>query len=430
MPEKPPTYAPDDAALHPAALRALASPHGRDLRTAALDADPSSPAAVEKLRRHHPRDLVHAALILAKVHRKATLGNHPKFPAMPWFWGVPEALEQATSAAVARHKAGRFAALNPKPLFIADLCAGIGGDTLALSNTDPVIAVELSEVRAICTQLNARELPLEHPVTILQADLTRPLFHSPTAPHALAFHLDPARRTAGKRSHAYTDLIPGPPTIESILRQIPDGALKLSPGVDFASLPPGHLEIISELGTCVQAILWTGALASSLGGPTLRTATLINSRGQASSFTAPWQSDELPRLVEPQHFIYEVASAIHRAGLAAALAKQLDAPPINADIGYITTSQLVDHPALTRFTHLLTIPWSEKHVVAALRTLPPGPHGPVEVKPRGGRPIDTDRLQAVFAKATPRACAVLIYRTGDQTQASIVTRDSPQHEMS
>jgi len=62
------------------------------------------------------------------------------------------ALEQATDEIVAAHKARRFAGLGR----VADLCCGIGGDSLALAAVAPVVAVDWSPMRTFMAEHNAR----------------------------------------------------------------------------------------------------------------------------------------------------------------------------------------------------------------------------------------------------------------------------------
>src|SRR4051812_48872785 len=105
MPNTP--YTPDDARLSLHTLQFLCTPEGDKLRTTAGGLpNPAHPtvAEVTRLRKDFPPDAVAAALILVAIQKKA----RAKFPDLPFIWSPPEALEQATSGAVARHKASRF----------------------------------------------------------------------------------------------------------------------------------------------------------------------------------------------------------------------------------------------------------------------------------------------------------------------------------
>ena len=91
----------------------------------------ATPALVAGLRKRFDAELVAAALDAVAGRRKAAV----KFPGAVPPWGDPQAVEQATSGAVAACKARRFAGLD-----IADLCCGMGGDAMALARVDPLEA--------------------------------------------------------------------------------------------------------------------------------------------------------------------------------------------------------------------------------------------------------------------------------------------------
>jgi hypothetical protein len=391
--------------------------------------------ALARLRKTWPPALVHAAIAVTICRRKA-FGPHGKFndsSLMPeTFWAVPEALEQASGWAVARHKAMRFAALaatNARAVIFADLCCGIGGDTLALASEAPVVAVDLSAARAWCASRNLART--QFPVAVLQADVEAlPLRLQSVA----AFHIDPARRSAGRRSAAWANMIPGPHAIEALLAHCPNAAIKLSSAVEFNELPPGHIEIISERRTAVQAVLWTGAFAENLG-PGGRTATVLDAAGGVFSISGRPQGEaSLPGGLavsvssrEPLRYLYVLDPAVHRAGFAAQLAAEIGCYPVNDDGGYLTSSTEIRHLALTVFLVEQELAWSERKVAAALTARSEtksdsGQKGMLEVKTRGGLGLDTDALQKRFQSCTRRAGVVFIYRRANKTYACIARR--------
>lgn len=234
------------------------------------------------------------------------------------------------------------------------------------------------------------------------------------------FHIDPARRAAGKRSPAFDDLIPGPDLLFSLLAKFPTGALKLSPAIDFASLPPGHLEIIGRNRTVVQAVLWTGQLAHQFP-PETRTATLISDDGATFSHTARPEHPATTHSVST--YLFEADPALTRAGIAGVMARDLGLVPLTVDGGYLTGSHLLRHPALTPFRAILTLPYTQERVSAALSHLPPGAAGPVEVKTRGSiSGVNTDQLQLIWSAATTFRRTVLIYRLGNDVVATLAER--------
>jgi hypothetical protein len=318
---------------------------------------------------------------------------------------------------VARHKAGRFAEAGATE--IADLCAGIGGDAMALAQVAPVTAVDMSAARVLCLRWNVEASAVRFPVTTVTGDVRAVL---PSLPIGAAFHIDPARRSEGRRLARYEDLIPGPAVLAEVVGRFAGGAMKLSPAVEFETLPPGHLELISHHRTVVQAVLWTGTLAARFP-PNTRTATLVRQGGAPVSFTA----EPKPAVIgasewEPAPYLYEVDGAFTRAGLAGPLAEALSLRPLTTDGGYLWGRDCCPHAALTGFAVVETVRYSEERVAAALRQAG-GEPGAVEVKTRGGLPgIDTDRLQKLWTKKIPVRRTVLIYRRGEDILATIADR--------
>ena len=80
------------------------------------------PADIARWRKQASASAVAAALRLVACRARAKA----KFSRADRMWLDPVGLQQATSEAVARHKATRFGGQ-----VVADLCAGIGGDALA-----------------------------------------------------------------------------------------------------------------------------------------------------------------------------------------------------------------------------------------------------------------------------------------------------------
>lgn len=421
------SYHPEDAQISVAALDFLRTPAGAALRQrlAELPAGGSQPtvAQVARLRKEFPAEAVHASLALARLQPKAA-GPKGKFPHLSYVWATPEALEQASHIDVGRHKAHRFFELGARHVY--DLCAGIGGDALAFAEQMPVTAVELSPVRSRCLEYNVQEAARTgtngaslQEIAVLTADV-----RATPLPADAWVHIDPARRSAGKRSPLYEDLIPGPDLVAQLFASGRRGAVKLSPAVDFESLPPGHVELISHQGATVQALLWlnTGLDAGQ------RTATVLARGQEPFSLTAqPWAVEIAPAPIAAdiggtRRTLYELDGAVTRAGLAQALAQRHHLVPLTTDGGYLLTD--ADH-ANTAGLHVLTpfdiwgiVPFSR--VAEALRTLPVQAPGAVEVKSRGRLPgIDTDELQTRWSKLRHGACTVLLFRQDEQTLAAV-----------
>ena len=403
-------FIPDDLTCTIAGLNYLQTPAGKALSEAVThrlaQQRAISVADISLWRRQHPEYSVPCAIAVSQCRLKAA----DKFPGQSnELWAVPEALQQATSARVAAYKAQRIANL-AQPKIILDLCCGIGGDMLALSRLAPVLAMDISRVRVWMAHNNAMAYPSKYPVMVVQADLQ----NFPVQLSSRIFvHIDPARRSDGKRNHDFGATHPAPRVLFAVLEKASAGVIKLSPAVDFSTLPTGHLELISEHGTVVQALLWTGSASTKLG-PNKRTATVIDR-------TAIWSiSDSSTDMAgaelhahQPEKWLYEIDGAVTRAGLAAALAKELKLRWLSPDGGYMTGPHYLHHPALTAFEVFDNFPYTESELFRKLKDAGkqlPASARAVEVKTRGGLGLNTDQLQKKLSKICAADYTVLIYR--------------------
>lgn len=326
----------------PSTLDALQTPEGRAalLEAAALAPDESAYLkAHNRLSKRYPAELARAALETVLLRRKAAR----KFAHPEGMFFTREALEQATSEPIARHRAARFAGLG----LVADLCCGIGGDALALAGRGDILAVDRDALHLRMCGLNLAAHNFADRATLLEGDvLALPL------PSLGGAFIDPDRRGEGRRVLSVERY--GPP-LSAILVRLPAGlplGVKLAPGLDRAELEgyPGEVEFISLDGELREAVLWCGPLA----GPRHR-ATLLPS---GATLFAP-KPAPMPLADEPAGFLYEPDSAVIRADLVGLLAEQLDARPID------------DGLALLSADEARPTPFARVHAVEA--TLPPRP---------------------------------------------------------
>lgn len=289
---------------------------GRALIDAATALEEVTPAAIARLRRSHDADAVRRALELVEARRRAE-GRLEDAGALLL---DRTATEQASSTDVARWKARRFAAAGVDR--VLDLCAGIGGDAIGftLEGIEPVL-VERDPIRLAAARHNvARFLGCPPPAILTDVTDLEPTQH--------AFHLDPDRRPGGRRSWRYEDVLPGPETIEAWIAAGGPGAVKLGPGVELASLPPGEVEIIQRGRGLVQAVLWTGPLA----GYTRRASRVDD----GATFAAEPVDLSIGSADPPVgSFLHEVEPAIERASLLGALAALLGLTAPHEHAGFL-----------------------------------------------------------------------------------------------
>jgi len=131
-------------------LDALTTSHGQALLNA-IAACPSTDRLKlhEQYRASHDPALVAAACLQIELREKA---QH-KFTRSERMWLTRSGLEQASGEAVAVHRAARVAASANR---VADLCCGIGGDSLALAaaGIDSLLVADRDPLHVKMARLN------------------------------------------------------------------------------------------------------------------------------------------------------------------------------------------------------------------------------------------------------------------------------------
>ena len=319
-------------------------------------------AQMERLRVQFGQAPFEAALRITKARQKALL----KFPNAELLWLDPVRVEQATHQTVALHKAQRFQGLK-----VADICCGLGGDTIALAEASAgIIALDLDSDCLRRLQFNLNQLNLADKVALVKADANQ----ASLSPN-LYIHIDPDRRAkdrSGRPKFHIEDFQPALSSIFRLMQKHPGGAIKLSPGSDFETLEHAsnqmqirtELELISLNGECKEATLWFGALA----GPCHRSATTlpINASYQGQL------SNDYMQIIDTENigrFLYEVDAALVRSGLATAFATAHNFELCMPDGAYLSGSDpnQIQSPWLTGFEVLEILPPDRKSVRQALK---------------------------------------------------------------
>ena len=353
-------------------------------------------ACFESARKHHPPLLAKAAVETALLRLRA----RDKFRAADHMYFTREALEQATSELVARHRASRFAAFGR----IADLCCGIGGDALALAAAGAVVdAVDTDPLRVAMTEANAAALGFADRVRVHTADaLTVPL------PEAKACFADPARRADGRRYLNPEDYTPPLSALRARFAADFPLAVKIAPGVAQSDLQAtdAEVEFVSLAGELKECVLWFGPLRTSA-----RRATVLPS-GAALFTDVP--RDPRPH-AEPAALLYDPDPAVTRAGLVPDLAERLDARPIDPQVQLLTANQHAPTPFATAFAVEHVAPFHVKLLRDYLRR-----HavGRITIIKRGS-PADADDLMRKLKLDGPHHRTLILTRT-DGWHAMIV----------
>ncbi len=270
-----------------------------------------------------------AALSAAVARRRA----RPRWQLAEDLLFTRAALEQASDPAVSTHRAARLLAhlgsTPTAPGAIADLCAGVGGDTIALAQAAggsgaSVLAVDDDAARLVLLAHNAEVAGVA--VTPRDADaLTLAL------PPGAVVHPDPSRRRDGRRVRRLTDHLPSVPALLAAHPATSPWALALSPGValDDPDLPDDiEVEYVQLGDALVEATVWlrAGSSPPSPGAPGRRTrATLLRDGEVVTTRTGnPADRVRLP-VGEPGSVLIEPAPAAVRARVHDQLGREIGA---------------------------------------------------------------------------------------------------------
>ncbi|WP_280306029.1 THUMP-like domain-containing protein [Nocardia neocaledoniensis] len=306
---------------------------------------------IERVRRAHAE---HAAALIetVRLRRKAAA----KLPGAAEWLFTDDALQQATPALVARHRAARLAGRA-----VHDVTCSIGAELAELARVCPVVVgSDLDEVRLAMAAHNLAVAPVAAPGAPGRPDLgdaesARVSSGSSAAQPAstvadssrnivlaradalvattrdTVIIADPARRADGRRTYDPAKLQPPLPDLLAAYAGR-DIAVKSAPGLDFDRLGwDGEVEIVSLDGSVREACLWSPGLA---GAGVTRRATVLDSRGGATTLTDA-DPDDIPERA-PGDWIVDPDGAVVRAGLVRHYAAKHGLWQLDPHIAYLT----------------------------------------------------------------------------------------------
>jgi hypothetical protein len=371
----------------PADVTFLTSPAGAEA-VAAVDRLPLT-AASHLADVRTARELLggHAAAVLETVLLRRRASAKVDEPAR-WLF-TDAALQQATPAPVARHRAARFAGRD-----VHDVTCSVGTDLAALSAVARrCVGSDLDPVRLAMARHNV-EAPL------VRADALRPVTRG------TAVFADPARRdAAGRRRWRPADFTPPLDDLLAVYRDR-DLAVKCAPGVD---LPwPGEVEIVSLDGQVREACLWHGSFATP--GVHHR-ATVLRSAGPQWTVTSA-DPDDCP-VRPPGEWLVDPDGAVVRAGLVRHYAARHGLGQLDERIAYLTGD--VPPPGIRAFRILEHGHYTEKSLRADLRRLGVGR---LEILVRG-LDIDPNTLRPRLKLAGSGEATAVLTRVGRTPTAFI-----------
>lgn len=369
------------------------------LAAAAEFAASPAPRDVQRLRRDLTPEQCHLVLETARLRRVALA----KFPLAAQMFFTQQAYEQATDSFLANWKARRF----PQGQSVVDLCCSIGGDALALAERGEVTGVDLNAGLLVLGQANAEIYGVAEQCKFTDADAT-----SFPVENAGAWHADPDRRSAGRRTSQVEFGSPSLDELDELLTRNGNAAIKLAPG---AVVPErwqsvAECEWISRQGECRQAVAWFGELAQK---PGVRVATALTGTGELLGSISGSAAEELPLAGELGQWVFEPDPAVLAARLTGAAAHQHGLVALASDIPYLTGNEPITDGLLDAFEVVEVLPLHPKAIASWLRQQGAG-H--VEVKRRG---VDVDPLplQRQWSGSGDLPFVVFLTRLGDRRLA-------------
>jgi hypothetical protein len=349
-----------------------------------------------QLRRDYPDRLVRGAFALCELRRKAAA----KFSRAAEMWFDRQGLEQATSETIARHKARRFDGV------IFDLCCGIGGDSLALSERGHVTAVDSNPVACLRTEWNAEVYGVLSRITIscsAAADVD---------PGQALVHIDPDRRAqAAGRAARVEDYLPGLAYLQKLTRTFRGGAIKVSPAANFGGKFPGAaVELVSLHGECKEATIWFGELR---GTESWRATVLPSGESLAGE-----PLDYAVEVSPPLRYVYDPDPAVVRAGLVDAAAERLGLARLDSAEEYLTGPEYVTSSFVRAFEILASLPNNVSDIRKYFRT---SDFGQVEIKCRH-IPIDAATIRRRLPLTGDQPAVLIFARLSGKSRALVCRR--------
>jgi SAM-dependent methyltransferase len=309
-----------------------------------------------------------------------------------------DGLEQATRAAVARHRASRVALVGPS---VVDLTCGIGGDLVAFARAGLTAAgIDLDPLRVEIARANLVALGLGGAVE--GGDATA----LDVSPFATAY-ADPARRGARGRTFHADAWAPPWDFVERLLSG--RACVKVAPGVPHSLIPAGvEAEWVSEAGEVKEAVVWSPALATSR-----RRATVIGRGGLA---TLTEEDDPGAGDGPVGAFLYEPDGAVIRAGLVTAVAAGVQGHLLDRKIAYVTGDAAFHTPFARSYRVVEQLPYREKQLRAALRERR---IGILTIKKRGVD-VAPEQLRMRLALSGDEAATIVLTRVAGEGTALLV----------
>jgi hypothetical protein len=307
-----------------------------------------------------------------------------------------EALQQATAAPVAAHRARRLAVAGAPNVVVHDATCSIGTEVAALRDAGvEALGSDIDPVRLAMAAHNLGE----------RAGLCRADALHPVSRDAVVV-VDPARRTGGQRRFNPADYQPGLGELIDCY-QGRDFAVKCAPGIDFDHIRrlgfAGEIEVTSYRGSVREACLWSAGLVRDRAR---RRASVLDRDEQLTDA----DPDDCPTRPAGR-WIVDPDGAVVRAGLVRQYGTRHGLWQLDPDIAYLSGDRLP--PAVRGFEVLEQLAFDERRLRQALAALD---CGTLEILVRGVR-VDPDALRRRMRLRGSRSLSVVVTRIGSGAAA-------------
>ena len=378
-----------------------------ELNSQQLPTDPL--ALVSYFRKRHDAERTRLLCELLELRTRA----EAKFTLASKMFFTRRGYEQASSEIVANHKAKRF----PKS-DVADLCCGIGGDSIALAQHGCNLAIVDKSPSTLELAKANLQVHNASPSANLAEDVREIDFS-----RFEAWHLDPDRRVEDQRRSSPDHCEPPLSEFLAIDGLPASGAVKLSPAADAQHLLDSGVELewIGSNRECQQQVAWFGSLAQS---PSKRTATWITKDAiggvEAHCLVEVPDCDVVEVEVQTPKYVYEPRAVVLAAGLEATLAEQHGLKCLATGIPYLCSDERIESRFLRRFETLAQMPFRKKSLLQQAKQ-----RGLCirEVKKRGVDIVPSELLRELSSTDGDREAVVILFPKQQSVTALLARRD-------
>jgi THUMP domain-like len=332
-----------------------------------------------------------AVLVETVLLRRRSVAKLAELPGTGDWLFTDEALQQASAAPVALHRAKRL-----RGRVIHDVTCSIGTEPAALRG--PAARVVGSDVDPVRLAMASRNLA--GTVDLCRADALHPITRDTVV---LA---DPARRSGGRRRFNPRDYQPALDHLFETYRGR-DLVVKCAPGIDFDAVArlgfAGEIEVTSYRGSVREACLWSSGLAEA---GVHRRASVLDRDEQLTDA----DPDDCP-VRSAGRWIVDPDGAVVRAGLVRHFAARHGLWQLDPNIAYLSGDELP--VGLRGFEVLEQLAFDERRLRQALGALD---CGSLEILVRGVE-VDPDALRGRLTLRGKQSLAVVIARIGSGAAA-------------